>query len=145
MPCNDVTELVELDLDGLGRVEELSVQKQTCGAPVGNAGLLRYTRGLLPEQIIDHTLAALVPDLNEAKQLDQFLLAKELIALQSALAVYLGAEAGSPGSPFALASVEHGARRTRIAGLLRVDLATEQIRACGNCGNCKCAVAGRRS
>jgi len=134
MPCSDVTEYCQVDLDNEGRVVALSLRKNTCGAPVGNALLLSYVKERAADEVLGATLRTFIPQVHQARHLDQFLLGKQLYALQSAIAVYLGSASGGKDDPFVVERIEHGPDRTHIAGLLRVDLATEQIRACGNCG-----------
>jgi hypothetical protein len=135
MPCNDVSERCEVQLDAEDRVEGFILRKDTCGAPVGQAQLLPHVSGHHPEAILDGTLSQFVPGVNEARQIDQFLLTKQFIALQAALAVYTGESAGDREALFVVDAIEHGDRGTAISGLLCVDLVTEKIRACGNCCN----------
>jgi hypothetical protein len=134
MPCSDVTEFVELELDARECVRRFHLTKRTCGAPVGRALLFPYLDGMNPEALIERSLDSLLPPTAELRRRDEFLLKKELHALQAALRVYLGRTAGAPSDTFTLASVEHDRDGTTISGHLRVDLVTENIRACGGCG-----------
>ncbi len=134
MPCSDVTEWLELTLDQDDGVTDFVLQKDTCGAPVGNALLLEYIQGIDPQRLLDVSLLELVPTVHDARHLDQFLLSKQLYALQEALAVYTGVKSGGKGELFTVEKLEYGPANTVIKGLVRVDLITEKIRACGNCG-----------
>lgn len=142
MPCTDVTEYLELQLaewagmEASGESAEylvgFSLAKQTCGAPVGDSSLLAWTAGKSVETLRSCTLAELVSGAH-LKFIDEFLLAKQLAALQAALDVYVGVAAGGPGELFTLGKLDVSPELVEIDGLVRVDLAVERIRACGGC------------
>jgi hypothetical protein len=133
MPCEDVTEYVQLTLDAEERIESFSLRKHTCGATVGDASLLPHVRGLAADKLRDARLADLLGDPQRPRAAEAFLLEKQLVALQAALAVYRGEASGARHSLFAVAEIAASPQGTEISGLLRVDLATEQIRACQHC------------
>jgi hypothetical protein len=145
MPCNDVTELLELTLDADDRVRAYSLAKNTCGAPVASRlELTSFIAGRHIDELTDRTLMQIVESAGggeaapppRIKFLDEFMLQKQLGALQRALAVYRGAEPGGKDDAFAMASIDFDGLETRIVGLLRVDLLTAEIEACGGCSSC---------
>ena len=136
MPCNEVSEYVQVTLDQADRLQSFALQKNTCGAPVGNALLLSYARNVTANELLGMSLLDLVPELYEARHLDQFLLNKQFIALQSAMAVYTGRASGGLDDLFVVESIVFEGNAARISGLLKVDVVADKIRACGNCG-CK--------
>ena len=134
MPCNDITEYLQLTLDRSDCIESFSLQKNTCGAPVGNALLINYVSGASPEEVMSKTTDELVPEFYEAKRLDQFLFTKQHFALREALAVYVGTNPGGKDQVFAVEKVEYSAEQTLISGLVKVDVLAEKVKSCGNCG-----------
>lgn len=135
MPCNDISELIELRLDAGERLDRFSLQKDTCGAPVGRPLLAPYVHGRRPEEILASTLAQLVPESDHTRQLDRFVLTKQLHALQAALAAYTGRAAAGLGDPFVVERIDYSSDETVIRGLLRIDLPTAAIKPCGGCGS----------
>ncbi|MEE8409448.1 MAG: hypothetical protein V3T05_07580 [Myxococcota bacterium] len=139
MPCNDISEYLKLTLDGSDCIESFSLQKNTCGAPVGNVLLINHVAGSSAEEVMSKSTADLVPEFYQVKRLDQFLLTKQHVALREALAVYVGMNPGGTDQVFAVEKIEHGAEQTVISGLLKVHVLAEKVEACGNCG---CAAKG---
>src|SRR5262245_1477701 len=52
MPCNDVTERLEVRLDSGDCLKWFSLRKNTCGAPVGNPLLLSFVAHKSAQEII---------------------------------------------------------------------------------------------
>jgi hypothetical protein len=142
MPCSDITEYVEIELtcapeNGAERLASFALSKNTCGAPIGDAsvegrGLLAWTAGRDVESLRRCTLQELVGD-ERLRFKDEFMLVKQLAALQAALDVYVGAEAGGIGQLFVLERLDYGPQSVALSGLVRIDAAVERIRACSNC------------
>lgn len=135
MPCNDISELIELRLDAGERLEGFSVQKDTCGAPVGRPLLAPYVQGRRPDEILTAALTELVPENAHTRELDRFVLTKQLHALQAALAAYTGRAAAGKDEPFVIERIDHCSDETVIRGLLRVALPTAAIKPCSGCGS----------
>jgi hypothetical protein len=132
MPCDDVTEYLQLTLDADERIAGFSLTKHTCGAAVGDSALLPQVSSLDPAELLKVRLSDVLDETEQLRAADAFLLEKQLVAIQAAMDVYLGHATGSKGSLFTLDRLASHDGRTEISGLLRVDLATEKIRACKN-------------
>jgi hypothetical protein len=135
MPCNDISELIELRLDAGERLDRFSLQKDSCGAPVGRPLLAPYLHGRGTEEILSSTLAQLVPESEHTRQLDRFVLAKQLHAVQAALAAYTGRAAAGLDDPFVVERIDYSRDETVIRGLVRVALPTAAIKPCSGCGS----------
>jgi hypothetical protein len=133
MPCKDVTEEVELVLDEDERLKSYSVSKITCGISVGESSLLSYIRGYDLTQLLSKTVIDFVPDILDWRDSDQFLLAKQLYAVQSAVRVHLGFLPGGKKNAFTLRDIEYSDHETVISGDLHVDIAAHEIPACTGC------------
>lgn len=133
MPCNDVTEQVQIELCPRDTLVEYALAKATCGAPVGKSSILDRLRGLTVDHILASSLLDVIPDLYKRNSLQQFMLSKQLFALQEALAVYTGNSTGSPTDIFTLGTIDHTPNATTLTGFIKVDLITERIKACTNC------------
>jgi hypothetical protein len=133
MPCSDISERLELRLDPEDRVSAFSLRKRTCGAGVGEiAELEPLVRGKQAEALLEVRLASLLPE-GHAKAIFEFLLAKQLVALQAALGVYLGRESGGADDRFAIASIEYDAAGTKLVGLVAVQAEAAEVSPCGGC------------
>ncbi len=138
MPCQDVTESIFVALDVNECLVDYELRKRTCGAEVGHPSLLLAP--LLGRGVAE--LAALQPsevlELAEARDEDaEFLCLKHFVALQEAVAALSGETSGRPDSACEISRISYEPDgRLELEGLLRVDLLTERIKACGNCRGC---------
>jgi hypothetical protein len=135
MPCNDLTEQIEIQLDDQQRLERYELFKRSCGKDVGwDETLAERLKGLSISELLELNAVRLMGD---AAPLDAghttFLNFKHLFAIQAALQVWIGIAPGGPDSPCALAGVEHTDNGTLLRAQLDVDLVTANIIACGNC------------
>jgi len=134
VPCSDITEVIELQLDHDDRLTAYALTKRTCGAEIGRASLLA-------DLLVDlgaHDLATLTGEEVAAHYGAQpvsaeFLAAKHLVAVRQAARVYLGHAAGAAGDPCALASVTAHPDGITVRAALRIDLLTGEIEACAKC------------
>ena len=137
MPCNDISEILEVTLDGGDCLKDYSFRKRTCGQGVGVSSLLLNVLGGRPAEDV---LAISPEDFLEtwpvADPLEEFLGLKHLIAVQSALDVLLGKANGGPGEICAAAEVSCEGNDTVITARIAVDLVTEKIKSCGGCKGC---------
>jgi hypothetical protein len=133
MPCTDVTEELELILDEYERIKSYSVNKITCGISVGEQTLLPFIRGCSLDVLLTKFVVDFVPDIFTWRDTDQFLLAKQLYAVQSAVRVHLGLASGHKSNAFTVRDIEYSTDETIITGDLHVDVAAAEIPACTGC------------
>lgn len=146
MPCKDVTELLEIVLDSEDQLADYMFSKRTCGQGVGAAALLiDQLRGRSAEELLHKTAAEFLDEFPIADPIEEFLSLKHLFAIQGALEVYAGVEAGRASDAFAIAGIEYGEDTTRIRGRIDVDIVTDRIKSCGGCGTCGKADDGRQT
>jgi hypothetical protein len=137
VPCNDVTEVIDLALDGDDRLRAYALNKRTCGAEIGDAALLaEWLVGTPAPDILaltgEDVVARYAPPSAE-----EFLYFKHLVAVQEALRVLTGGERGAPVDACVTVSVAAEADGgVAFVGHLEVPLLAEKIRACGSCGSC---------
>ncbi len=135
MPCDDVTESIEIVLDSGERVKSYSLTKKTCGGAVG-------TESLLIERVRGET----VDDLLEMEELDilkiqlpgsdaeRFLTLKHFFGIRSVLEAYIGHRPAGADSTCAIAKVDFDGADTIVRADIDVALLTEHIIACAHCG-----------
>jgi hypothetical protein len=146
MPCKDVTELLEVVLDTEDRLADYRFSKRTCGQGVGAAALLiDQLRGRAAEELLQKTAEEFLTEFPIADPIEEFLSLKHLFAIQGALEVYAGVQAGRASDAFAVAGIEYSEETTRISGRISVDILTERIKSCGGCGSCGKAEPGRET
>lgn len=140
MPCSDVTEVIEVELDAEDRLTHYRFAKRTCGQGIGADSLLiERIAGRSLDELITVTAEEFLDEAGIADEVEEFLSLKHLFAVQSALEVLTGKEPGRKDDPFAAAEVTCGDDGTRIKGLISIDLVTEKIKACGGCRGCGAA------
>lgn len=137
MPCNDVTELLEVTLDADERLAEYTFSKRSCGQGIGTASLLiDQLRGRPLNELLFKTAEEFLTEFPIPNETEEFLSLKHLFAIQGALEVYTGAESGGPNDAFAASDIEFGPDAIRIQGRISVDIVTEKIESCGGCKGC---------
>lgn len=140
MPCSDQTERLTLELDDQDRIRGFSVYKMTCRQPVGGSELLPVVRDMPARSLLSAPAGDLIdPRLDDVQA---FMLTKQLVALQGAIAVLYGLpEDGLPedGGPqaFDLQELEHDRHGTRLAGAIAINVIAERI---SSCGGCRCSL-----
>lgn len=145
MPCSDQTERLTLELDDQDRIRGFSVYKMTCRQPVGGSELLPVVRDMPARSLLSAPAGDLIdPRLDDVQA---FMLTKQLVALQGAIAVLYGlpedglSEDGLPedGRPraFDLHELQHDRHGTRLAGAIAINVIAERI---ASCGGCRCSL-----
>lgn len=137
MPCNDVTELLEVVLDGEDRLKAYKFLKRTCGQGVGVASLLiEQLEGRSLDELLNKTAEDFLAEFPILDEIEEFLSLKHLFAIQGALEVLTGRESGDQNAAFAATGITYGEDETCIEGRIAVDVVTEKIAACGGCASC---------
>ncbi len=137
MPCNDVTERIELVLDADDRLVSYALRKRTCGRAVGGESLLDTVfTGKTIGDIAGVTPEGLLERIAPPSDIEAFLALKHLFAVQAACAVICGAAAGGPNDICAAAEIGCENGQTRLTGLVRVNVVHDEIKACGRCKGC---------
>lgn len=150
MPCSDQTERLTLELDDQDRIRGFSVYKMTCRQPVGGSELLPVVRDMPARSLLSAPAGDLIdPRLDDVQA---FMLTKQLVALQGAIAVLYGLpedglredglrEDGLPEDrrpqAFDLHELQHDRHGTRLAGAIAINVIAERI---ASCGGCRCSL-----
>lgn len=150
MPCSDQTERLTLELDDQDRIRGFSVYKMTCRQPVGGSELLPVVRDMPARSLLSAPAGDLIdPRLDD---MQAFMLTKQLVALQGAIAVLYGlpedglredglSEDGLPEDrrpqAFDLHELQHDRHGTRLAGAIAINVIAERI---ASCGGCRCSL-----
>lgn len=137
MPCNDVSEIIHIAIDGEDRLAAYAFTKKSCGQDVGVQSLLGdHLHGKTVDEILDIDPESFLQQYSPAEPIEEFLALKHLIAVQSALDVLTGKESGGPNDLCSAAEVSFSKGNTELIAHLSVDLITDKIRSCGGCGTC---------
>lgn len=137
MPCQDQTEMLELMVNDKDQLQTFRLQKISCGKTVGEETLLPYVQGKTIDEILQGTLQELVPDLEQQRHLEEFLLFKQFFSIRAALQVLVGQSSGQVNEPFVLEELTTDVVFTSVKGHIAVPLIHEEIRACGSCRSCQ--------
>lgn len=144
MPCKDITELITVTLDREDRLDSYSFAKRTCGKAIGGeALLLEVLRGRTLNELLDTTAESFLTEFPPKDEIDEFLGLKHLFAIQGALEVLTGREAGGVDAFFAAGEVAFSENETVVKGRISVDLVTEKIKSCGGCTSCGTVKEGK--
>ena len=126
MPCGHVSEALSIRLDKADRLLDYTLEKQTCGAPVGQASLLlSELQGKSVDEItqLDLSQTQSIP----TPSTKSFLYLKHFNALRHSLLAYTGCD---DSSVFRLEHIGYSPEVTSIYGTLRVSIETKNIPGC---------------
>jgi len=137
MPCDDVTELLELKIDEEDRLASYRLFKRSCGRAVGEQSLLLDTfEGQTAGDMLSLDADGFVDRHGLEDETELFLQLKHFFALQSGLRVLLGMEPGGLRSSLTVANVAHDQGVYTLQAEISVDVLTERIESCGKCKGC---------
>ena len=137
MPCNDVTEIIQIAVDADDRLTAYAFTKKSCGQAVGALSLLSdHLPGKTINEILEIAPEFFLQQYTATEEIEEFLALKHLIAVQCALEVLTGKESGGPNDLCSAAEISFAEGNTELIAHLAVDLITEKIRSCGGCGTC---------
>ena len=137
MPCNDITETIQVVLDEDGCLADYALAKRTCGQAVGVANLLLpLLRGQSVDELLACTPEGLFAEHPPRESIEEFLGLKHLFALQSALEVLTGKAPGRKDDPCPVAAVSFEDGQTVIDAQILIDALTDKIKSCGGCKGC---------
>jgi hypothetical protein len=136
MPCNDVTELLEVSLGPDNRLNFYSLRKICCGQIIGPESLLAdYLRNKSVEEILELDPKTIQNDWPHQTEMEQFLRQKHLFALKMALEAFLGKEpGGGKDASCQIAKINYGSDGVVIEAEIPVSIVTKMIKACSPCG-----------
>ncbi len=134
MPCNSVTELIQVVLDRDERLKNYQFVKKSCGQGVGqNSLLIDLFRGLTVNELLDIETDRFLAIDPTSDEILEFLRLKHLFAVRATLEVFTGLTPGGKGHACAVADVAYDPNETIIDAEIDVDIITEQIAACVGC------------
>lgn len=137
MPCNDVTELIQVVLDERDQLAGYRFIKRTCGRGVGAKALLMpELGGRTADAILAMDPEAFIGQHPGESELEDFLRLKHLVSVQAALAVLTGRQNGGPACVCNALDVAQEEGNTVFDARIRVDLLTQEIPPCGRCKTC---------
>ena len=135
MPCNDITENIEIVLDKNDCLKTYRLNKKTCGGAVGvESFLLDRLRNKTVARILEYDPEFSGGHHRPEDHAEEFVALKHLHAVKSTLEVYTGDASGAIGDPCTIAGVSIDGDDTIIDAQIDIRLITERIRACAHCG-----------
>ena len=137
MPCDDITEWVEVELNSSDCLKSYNLNKRTCGAEIGTQSfLLTLLAGQSVNQILEKKPLVLLQEVDIENETDEFFALKHLFALQETLSSFIGITSSAPEASCAIAQIDYSAEQTNISAALSIVALTEKIKSCGACGSC---------
>lgn len=137
MPCTDVTEVIEVVVDGEDRLKEYTLIKRSCGQGVGHeALLLDWLKNHTVDELLAYDNEVFLAEHPMDEEIEEFLTLKHLFAVQAALEVLTGKAPGGPRDACAAATIHQDGDDTVISGRIAVDILTDKIKSCGGCKGC---------
>lgn len=139
MPCSDVTEILELELNPDNTVASYSLIKLTCGGKIGNQQLLNtWLKSKSAADILQIDYQAFISQLQNHSILNEFLFVKHFMAIKAGIEVLFGTRSGSAKNFCTVNEIRylpHG--NMKLLAEIKINILTEEIEACGNCHSCQ--------
>lgn len=146
MPCDDVTEILELTLDEGDRLARYRLRKRTCGRAVGEEALLAGAlSGMTDTAILAIDAEEFANGIASGDDAEYVLCLKHVFALQGGLRALTGRESAGKDDPVRAASITFENGETTLEAVLSVDVLTEKIKSCGKCKGCGVLTKTRRA
>ncbi len=137
MPCEDVTESLEIVIDEESLLCDYRLTKRTCGRAVGEQDLiLPYLKGKPAEKLAELDVEEFLEGLDIPSDEELVLTLKHFFAVTSGIRVLIGKEPGSALDPVRVAQVNYEDGGYHLEAEVVVDIITEQIASCGKCKGC---------
>lgn len=137
MPCSNITEQIQVTLDGQEHLRNYRFFKESCGQGIGTESLLlSFLSGLTIDDILAISDQQILTSCNSADDIERFLRLKHLFAVQSALEVYTGEQSGGKGSICTVVGVRDDNGEILIDADIDLGLVTDKIKACDGCSGC---------
>lgn len=137
MPCNDVTEVLEIRLDNRDCLTGYSLSKGTCGGTVRFLDDVNaWVQGRSADEVLSTPVDDFLGQFRYRSSMREFLHLKHLYALKGGLSALTGRQFDMPNAFCEVESVEHGPEGTRMAARIKIDILTEEIQSCGRCEGC---------
>lgn len=134
MPCNDITDKLKILLDHNDRVIKYALRKKTCGGEVGRKALIgKWLKNRPAEDVLDSSVEKILKAHPTKSDIQEYLIIKHFLAVQSGLAIMLGKRSGGLKDYCTVDSIEHGPEGILLNAEIDVEGMTDEIRACGNC------------
>ena len=135
MPCDDITDVLELWFDENDRLEDYALTKRTCGAQVGHQAFLMPLLGNMEiETLARSDYDLLLPHVDTLSDEENFIAFKHFIAVKEAANALIGNS--DPDSAFTLSVAAHEHRGLFARGFVSVSRIEGTIKACGKCRSC---------
>jgi hypothetical protein len=130
MPCNDVTELVRLEIGSDDKLKSYWLHKKGCGAAIGNESLL------LPQlagYTINELLVLQIDNIcfGNQTEIEQYVSRKHFFAIKAVLETITGKEPGGVEAGCAIAEISYDGDNMIVEAEISVGLVTEMIKSCG--------------
>ena len=139
MPCNDITDRIEIELDQNERLTKYQLMKRTCGAAVGGYSLIMPWLETQPsaQAILSAEPVEFLETQEIRDETHEFLLLKHFFSVRNALEVLLGLDTGKREDKCAVDTVEYDENgHVIMTASIRLDVIASQIKSCGGCKGC---------
>jgi len=137
MPCNDVTEILQLNLNANDQFADYRLLKKSCGRAVGEVSLLKeWVTNQSVEQFIKYSSDAFLDEFKIEDETEEFLYLKHFFALKCGVGVLVGELCGGPNDSCKVESLAFDDQGTELQLHISIDAMTEKIKSCGRCQGC---------
>ncbi|MFC1475046.1 hypothetical protein ACFLQG_00220 [Candidatus Zixiibacteriota bacterium] len=132
MPCKDITDILEINIDNNDIIKSYSITKRTCGRELltkPSINSLIVNRSI--EEILDFNIGEILIQEKPKTVRKEYLIVKHLVAVQSGLAVMLGKSSGSVEDFCTVVKIEQTEDGTIFECELSGTGLKEEIKSCG--------------
>lgn len=137
MPCNDLTEILHLELDNKDRIKNYIIFKLSCSKRIGNTNvLLDWLKQKELSELLNINSQDMLREIGELDADQKFLCIKHFEHIKDALKIILGDEKGSKGANCIIHSYDQCDKGVKIKILINSNIDPLNNPGCGACSGC---------
>lgn len=134
MPCNNISDVLELTIGSDDKIADYSLTKRSCGGAVPAS---RTIKTWLSSITIDELLLVNPDQFLNAHPTDdevlEYLLLKHFFSARAGAAAILGKEPFGAEDFCTIETIEQTSEGLKATALIRIDAVTDEIKSCGRC------------
>ena len=132
MPCNDITDILTINLDPEDLVTDYTLTKRTCGGKIGDKRLIKkWLVGKDAHLVAKTDHIDFQADIKVNSDLNEYIHLKHFLAVKAGLSVMLGLNSGGVEDHCTIENVTHGPEGIEMTAHINVDAVVENIKSCG--------------
>jgi hypothetical protein len=132
MPCDDIAELIRIEIDSKERLRNFELNKQSCGMAIGvELPSFNNLKGRSIADILEIEIDDFCRKIDD--EIVRFLSLKHLLALKMTIGTFIGQDDGGPEARCRIMEINYDENGVVIEAEIKVGIVDDKIRLCDSC------------